>query len=303
MLVIDSEFNKYIQKISAIPLLTDEQEKTLAERWFHHQDIEAAQQLVTAYLRLVTKVVLKYQNYGLPLMDLVSEGSIGLMKAVKNFNPTLGFRVATYAMWWIKSAIQEYILKSWSLVKIGSTTAQRKLFFNLRKLKNKISNSNTTALPKSENEIIADVAKQLAVTEKEAIAMDNILCHRDLSLNMKVGGDDDTEMHEGIESSEESHELQLINYQEKTNRRALLHKALLSLDERYRQIFIARKMQMKPETLKVLSERFGISQERVRQMEKRGIEKIKQYIKECLNTPALSSIIAFKNSSDLMKIV
>ena len=277
MLIGDSEFNCYVRKISAIPLLTDNEEKDLASKWYHHKDIDAAQKLVTAYLRLVAKIVLKYRNYGLPLMDLVSEGNIGLMKAVKNFNPTFGFKVATYALWWIKSAIQEYILRSWSLVKIGTTAAQRKLFFNLRKLKNNILNSQQKS---NNDEVISSIARQLSVSEKEVINMDNILSHRDLSLSTKTNDESDTEIHETMESPEQNHELKLMMYQEQENKKKLLEKAMLSLDDRYRKIFIARRLLQKPKTLKELSQKFNISQERIRQIEKRVVEKIKEYIQK-----------------------
>lgn len=266
----DLTFNNYINKIAKIPILQPDEEASLIDRWCNHKDITAAQKLIEAYLRLVVKVTVRFKNYGLPIMDLVSEGNIGLMKAIKNFNPKVGCKIATYAIWWIKAAIHEYILKSWSIVKIGTTAAQRKLFFNLRKLKNSIVNANNDI-----DSVITQISEKLDIKEKDVKEMDCLLSTRDASINNTIGDDNETEVCDMMESSDASQESQLILYQEDQIKRKLLSDAINSLDDRDKKIFLLRTKK----TLKEISLIFNISQERVRQIHARVLQKIRDYIK------------------------
>jgi RNA polymerase sigma-32 factor len=275
-LSIDSTFNDYIRKITNIPILQQDEEELLINRWFNHKDVSAAQKLIEAYLRLVVKVTVKFKNYGLPIMDLISEGNIGLMKAIKNFNPEIGCKIATYAIWWIKAAIHEYVLKSWSIVKIGTTAAQRKLFFNLRKLKNSIVNANSDI---KEDAIITQISEKLDIKEKDVKEMNCLLSARDASINNPIDDNSETEMYEMIESPEINQESQLMLYQENTLKRKLLKDAISSLDDRDKKIFLLRSSIKNPKTLKEVSIIFNISQERVRQIHSRVLQKIKDYIK------------------------
>jgi RNA polymerase sigma-32 factor len=270
----DSGFNAYMQKVLAIPVLQEDEERELIDRWYTSKDLSAAQRLVEAYLRLVGKVVMKFRNYGLPLMDLVSEGNIGLMKAIKNFKPELGYKIATYAVWWIKAAIHEYVIKSWSLVKIGTTAAQRKLFFNLRKLKNAITNADNGM---TEAQVATQISQTLDVKLQDVVEMDAILNARDISLSTPVTEGETKEMHEIIEAGEDSQEVALIAHQERSIRQKLLKEAIDLLDERQKKIFILRTAS-EHSTLKEISKMFDISQERVRQIHARALEKIKMYI-------------------------
>lgn len=273
--VDNSEFDAYARKILAIPILQEEEEHHLIDRWFVHRDISAAQRLVEAYLRLVVKVTVRFRNYGFPLMDLASEGNIGLMKAIKNFDPTLGHGIATYAIWWIKAAINEYIIKSWSIVKIGTTAAQRKLFFNLRKLKNSGSVAGL-----DEHQVAGKISEMLEVSKKDVEEMERILNTRDISLNMQLGEDGGSEVHDVIPASEVSHEVVLSETQERRMKNRLLYEAVESLERRHREIFVARSLSAVPRTLKELGEKFSISQERVRQIHARAMKKVTEYVEE-----------------------
>ncbi|AHX11282.1 RNA polymerase sigma-32 factor [Neorickettsia helminthoeca str. Oregon] len=269
----NSEFDRYARKVLAIPMLEEDEERSLLERWCVHKDVEAAQKLVEAYLRLVVKVVMRFKNYGLPLMDLASEGNIGLMKAIKNFDNTLGYKIATYAVWWIKAAINEYIIRSWSMVKIGTTAAQRKLFFNLRKLKNSIDSCGL-----EKGQMVEKISKLLDVPESDVKEMEAILSSKDVSLNARIGEDDGTEVHDMLAGPGPDQESLLSDEQQRRIKANLLKEAVDSLDDRHRKIFILRSLSSTPSTLKELSEKFSISQERVRQIHVRAMEKVKEYV-------------------------
>lgn len=271
--VDNSEFDAYARKVLAIPMLQEDEERRLIERWFVHREVEAAQELVEAYLKLVVKVTVRFKNYGFPLMDLASEGNIGLMKAIKNFDPTLGYGIATYAIWWIKAAINEYIIKSWSIVKIGTTAAQRKLFFNLRKLKNSCEISGLKG-----DKVIGKISEMLCVPEGDVEKMEVILNSRDVSLNTKVGEGDGSEIGELLALPDADHEVYLSEAQERQLKSALLREAVDSLDDRHKEIFVSRSLKAVPSTLKELGEKFAISQERVRQIHARAMKKVKEYV-------------------------
>lgn len=272
---VDDGFKKYLREINNIPCLSKEEEFLLAKNYLDNHDIEAAQRLVTSHLKLVAKIAMRYKNYGLPLTDIVSEGNIGLMQAVKKYDPDLGYRLSTYAMWWIKASIQEYVLRSWSLVKIGTTSAQKKLFFSLGKIKNKITNLYSRAV---NTEDYAKIASDLGVTTKEVYEMNQRMI-ADLSLNGKVNKEDSSsEMLDFIAEPRPSHEFILINQQDATNKQRLLSEAMLTLNPREHKILSARKLQDHPSTLEDLSEEYKISKERIRQIEARAFEKIQSYI-------------------------
>lgn len=278
----DSGFHKYLQEINKIPSLTQEEEFMLAKAYLENQDILAAHKLVTSHLKLVAKIALTYKNYGLPVVDLVSEGNLGLMQAVKKYDPDMGNRLSTYAMWWIKASIQEYILRSWSLVKIGTTAAQKKLFFSLRKIKNRLAHAYSRAIGESD---MGEVAEIVGVSKKEAIEMNKRLSGSDSSLNMPTGNRDEENGSEAIEfivDKAPSQELIISNAQETINKRKILQNALSRLNEREIYIIKERKLKESPATLDDLSHHFGISKERVRQIEARAFEKMQEY--------ALSSI-------------
>lgn len=276
--VLSSEagLSQYLQEINQFPFLKEEEEYELAKRWKDKGDVEAAHQLVTSHLKLVAKIALGFRGYGLPVMELISEGNIGLMQAVKRFDPDRGFRLATYAMWWIKASIQEYILRSWSLVKIGTTAAQKKLFFNLRKIKHRLNAvHNTNLLP----EQIHTIASELNVSEQEVIDMNTRLSGADHSLNEFVGGDGGEEGAEWIDFVEapgSNQEVLLLEDQEQKHQHLLLTQALSSLNERERDIITERRLTETPATLEDLSQKYGISRERVRQIEARAMEKLQQ---------------------------
>lgn len=258
----DEGLAAYMLKIDKIPILSELEEKDLIDLWVHHHDVKAAHRLVTSHLRLVVKIAFQFRNYGLSLMELVAEGTVGLMKAVKSFDPTVGCRVATYAMWWIKSSIQEYILKSWSLVKIGTTGAQRKLFFNLRKLQKRLLNNK-------------EIAQELSVSESEVEEMHNTLsCHHH-SLDQ---GTEDNVSHGIASLQEDSQETVYAEQQDLSRQKGLLLSALNTLDKRYREIITARKLREKPITLDKLSKKYNISRERVRQIEQQAMKKLKEFM-------------------------
>ncbi len=262
---------RYLQEIAKFPLLTPKEEKDLSLRLRDHGDMAAAHRLVTAHLRLVAKIAFRYRGYGLPVGELIAEGNIGMMQAVKRFDPDKGFRLSTYAMWWIKAAIQEYILRSWSMVKIGSSATQKRLFFNLRKLKRKIGAENERGLS---HEQAGDIARILDVSREEVVAMDQRMSGNDVYLNSHVSADGDSEKIDFLVEPTESHETLLSEQQELQGKQVLLKNALATLSERERDIIMRRRLQDDPDTLEDLSQSYGISRERVRQIEVRAFEKL-----------------------------
>ena len=271
--------NRYLQEIRKFPLLEPEQEYMLAKRWVDHQDANAAHQMVTSHLRLAAKIAMGYRSYGLPQAEVISEANVGLMQAVKRFDPEKGFRLATYAMWWIRASIQEYILRSWSLVKLGTTSAQKKLFFNLRKAKAKVGALEEGDL-RPEN--VAQIAKDLSVTEAEVIDMNRRLSGSDASLNATVGSDGDsaTQWQDWLEDEDSD---QAEAYEEKDEldaRRALLVQAMSVLNDREKDVLMQRRLADDPVTLEELSESYGVSRERIRQIEVRAFEKLQARMRE-----------------------
>ena len=277
--ILSSEGNLalYLQEIKKFPMLTAEEEYMLAKRYKEHGDSDAAHKLVTSHLRLVAKIAMGYRGYGLPVTDLISEGNVGIMQAVKKFEPEKGFRLATYAMWWIRAQIQEYVLHSWSLVKIGTTAAQKKLFFNLRKIKNQIVSIDSGNLSP---ENVREIATRLDVKEVEVSDMENRLSSNDQSLNIKLGEENDTEWQDLIEDNNETHDKILEKKDELNYRRNIFIKALDILNEREKEIIKLRKLEEKPLKLEELSKKYKISRERVRQIEEKALEKLQ---KEILN--------------------
>jgi RNA polymerase sigma-32 factor len=271
--------SRYLSEIRKFPLLAPEEEYMLAKRWKAHEDPEAARKLVTSHLRLVAKIAMGYRGYGLPVSEIVAEGNVGLMQAVKRFDPERGFRLATYAMWWIRASIQEFILRSWSLVKIGTTSDQKKLFFNLRKAKNKINAIEEGDLTP---EHVAKLADQLGVSETELVNMNRRLSGPDSSLNAPLRIDGDAEWQDWLPDDTIDQETRLAESEEVDERRALLNAALGELPEREREIIRARRLQDDPATLEELSHKFGISRERVRQIEVRAFDRLQKSMKNAL---------------------
>ena len=270
---------RYLAEIRKFPLLAPEEEYMLAKRWKEHEDPDAAKRLVTSHLRLVAKIAMGYRGYGLPVSEIVAEGNIGLMQAVKRFDPERGFRLATYAMWWIRASIQEFILRSWSLVKIGTTSDQKKLFFNLRKAKNKI---NAIEEGDMTPEHVAKLADQLGVAESEVVNMNRRLSAPDSSLNAPLRADGETEWQDWLPDDALDQETRMAENQEIGERRELLNAALGELPDREREIIRARRLQDEPATLEDLSHRFGISRERVRQIEVRAFDRLQKSMKNAL---------------------
>ncbi|WP_375573814.1 RNA polymerase sigma factor RpoH [Ahrensia marina] len=272
---IDGGLSGYLTEIRKFPMLEPDQEFMLAKRFVEHQDSGAAHQLVTSHLRLVAKIAMGYRGYGLPIGEVVSEGNVGLMQAVKRFDPDKGFRLATYAMWWIKASIQEYILRSWSLVKMGTTANQKRLFFNLRKVKGKISALEEGDLKPDQ---VTEIATRLNVSEDEVISMNRRL-GGDTSLNATVRQDSESlEWQDWLVDDSDSQEVMLIDSEEKDNRRSMLRESLDVLNDRERRIFEARRLSDDPLTLEQLSQEFGVSRERVRQIEVRAFEKVQEAV-------------------------
>jgi RNA polymerase sigma-32 factor len=271
--------NRYMQEIRKFPLLEPEEEYMLAKRWVDHQDASAAHKMVTSHLRLAAKIAMGYRGYGLPQAEVISEANVGLMQAVKRFDPEKGFRLATYAMWWIRASIQEYILRSWSLVKLGTTSAQKKLFFNLRKAKAKVG-----ALEEGDlrPETVAQIAKDLSVTEAEVIDMNRRLAGADASLNATVGSDGDstTQWQDWLEDEDSDQAEAYAEKDELDTRRALLVQAMAVLNDRERDILVQRRLADTPVTLEELSESYGVSRERIRQIEVRAFEKLQDRMRE-----------------------
>ncbi len=275
--VLSSEGNLavYLQEIKKFPMLTAEEEYMLAKRFKEHGDSEAAHKLVTSHLRLVAKIAMGYRGYGLPITDLISEGNVGIMQAVKKFDPEKGFRLATYAMWWIRAQIQEYVLHSWSLVKIGTTAAQKKLFFNLRKIKNQLVSIDSGNLSPDN---VREIATRLDVKEGEVIDMEKRLFTSDQSLNVKLGDENDTEWLDLIEDQKDTHDKIIEKNDELDYRKNLFTKALSVLNDRERNIIKLRKLKEPPLKLEELSKKYGISRERVRQIEEKALEKLQKKI-------------------------
>jgi RNA polymerase sigma-32 factor len=276
MVVSESNLARYLQEIRTFPMLEPDQEYMLAKRWREHNDTEAAHQLVTSHLRLVAKIAMGYRGYGLPVSELISEGNVGMMQAVKRFEPDRGFRLATYAMWWIRAAIQEYILHSWSLVKMGTTAAQKKLFFNLRKLKGQLQAIEEGDLSP---ENVKKIATELSVSEEDVVNMNRRLAAPDHSLNAPLKIDGDGEWQDWLVDDADSQEIVLAEQQELSKRRKLLSHAMKSLNARERHILTERRLKDEPTTLEDLSKEYGISRERVRQIEVRAFEKLQRAIK------------------------
>ena len=265
----------YLQEIRKFPILDADEEYMLAKRWKEHDDTGAAHKLVTSHLRLVAKIAMGYRGYGLPVSDLIAEGNIGLMQSVKKFEPEKGFRLSTYAIWWIKAAIQEYVLRSWSLVKMGTSAAQKKLFFNLRRMKNRLLSYHEGNLSPDQ---VSEIAEELNVKEQDVVDMDQRMTGGDHSLNSKLNDDSDAEWIDQLETPEDSQETRLLEHQEASSRSELLASAMRTLNEREQDILTRRRLSEPVVTLEDLSQQYGISRERVRQIEVRAFEKLQNYM-------------------------
>jgi RNA polymerase sigma-32 factor len=283
----ESNLPRYLKEIQRFPMLELQDEFMLSKRWREHGDRDAAHKLVTSHLRLVTKIAMGYRGYGLPISEMISEGNVGLMQAVKRFEPEKGFRLATYTMWWIKAAIQEYILRSWSLVKLGTTANQKKLFFNLRKAKSKISALEDGDLRPDQVKLIAE---RLGVTEQDVVDMNRRLAG-DLSLNALIRDDgDSSEWQDWLVDEASDQEKRLAQSEETDNRIRALHDALTILNPRERRIFEARRLTDEPVTLEDLAAEFGVSRERVRQIEERAFDKVQRTVKARLRLAGLQQV-------------
>ena len=273
----EGNLSRYLQEIRKFPMLSAEEELALSKRWRDSEDLEAAHKLVTSHLRLVAKIAMGYRGYGLPIGEVISEGNVGLMQAVKKFEPDKGFRLATYAMWWIRASIQEYILRSWSLVKMGTTAAQKKLFFNLRKAKSEISALEDGDL---RPEQVSAIATKLGVLDSEVISMNRRLAGPDASLNAPLRADSENEWQDWLEDKEQiSAETRLAESEEKSLRMGLLEVAMTELTDRERHILTERRLKDDPTTLETLAAEYGVSRERVRQIEVRAFEKLQKAMK------------------------
>ena len=273
----EGNLSRYLQDIRKFPMLQPEEELSLSRRWKESADEKAAHKLVTSHLRLVAKIAMGYRGYGLPVGELISEGNVGMMQAVKRFDPDRGFRLATYAMWWIRAAIQEYILHSWSLVKMGTTAAQKKLFFNLRRLKGQMAALEEGDL---QPEQVAKIAHTLQVPEQDVVSMNRRLSAPDNSLNAPVRADSEGEWQDWLVDDAENQETVLAESEDMGNRKQLLGDALKTLNERERHILIERRLKDEPTTLEELSQQYNISRERVRQIEVRAFEKLQKSMKQ-----------------------
>jgi len=271
----EANLSRYLQEIRKFPMLSPDEEFMLAKRYQETEDAEAAHRLVSSHLRLVAKIAMGYRGYGLPMGEVISEGNVGLMQAVKRFDPDRGFRLATYAMWWIRASIQEYILHSWSLVKMGTTAAQKKLFFNLRKMKGQLQLMEDGDL---RHESVTAIATKLGVPEQDVISMNRRLSSPDHSLNAPLRHDGEGEWQDWLVDDSEDQESLLSNRQEMDQRRSLLASALETLNQRERHILTERRLSEEPMTLEDLSREYGISRERVRQIEVRAFEKLQKWM-------------------------
>ena len=273
-LASDGSLAAYLSQIKKFPMLDAEEEYMLAKNWQNTGNVKSAEKLVTSHLRLVAKIAMGYKGYGLPINEMISEGNIGLMQAVKKFEPEKGFRLATYAMWWIKASIQEYILRSWSLVKIGTTTAQKKLFFNLKKLKNQIAPRTDGDL---KDEHVKKIAKNLDVSENDVVSMNRRLSGKEKSLNSPIGEDGD-EWQDWIVDNQMDQELKFAHQEEMEQRKGLLKDSIRILNEREKEILYSRRLNDNPATLEELSKKFKISRERIRQIENKAFEKLQKHM-------------------------
>jgi RNA polymerase sigma-32 factor len=286
VLSADGGLRQYLQEIQKFPMLSADEEYALAKRWTEDGDYKAAHMLVTSHLRLVAKIAGSYRGYGLPISELIAEGNLGLMQAVKKFEPDKGFRLSTYAMWWIRAAIQEFVLRSWSLVKMGSSAAQKRLFFNLKKMKRRLKQvEDSKSLTPDEIRIIAH---ELNVPEQDVIDMDDRMSATDQRLNAPISRDGEgAEWGDLLADPSASHEEVLGDAQEFAAKHGLLQKAIAALSEREKAIILARRLKEEPETLEDLSQRFGISRERIRQIEARALEKMTAHVLAAATPPAL----------------
>jgi RNA polymerase sigma-32 factor len=274
----DGGLSRYLTEIRKFPMLAKDEEFMLAQRWKEHQDSEAAHKMVTSHLRLVAKIAMGYRGYGLPIGEVISEGNVGLMQAVKKFEPDKGFRLATYAMWWIRASIQEYILRSWSLVKMGTTAAQKKLFFNLRKAKSQIEAFQDGDLRPDQ---VSAIATKLGVLDSEVISMNRRLGGPDASLNAPLRADGESEWQDWLADDDQvSQETVVADNQEKSMRMSLLEEAMVELTDRERHILTERRLKDDPTTLEDLASQYGVSRERVRQIEVRAFEKLQKSMRE-----------------------
>ncbi len=273
----DGNLSRYLREIRRFPMLELNEEQNLAQRWLKKNDLDAGHKLVTSHLRLVAKIAMGYRGYGLPLGELISQGNVGMMQAIKRFDPDRGFRLATYAMWWIRAAIQEYILHSWSLVKMGTTAAQKKLFFNLRRLKGQMQAIDDGDMTP---EAVTHIAQQLNVPEEDVVNMNRRLAAKDHSLNAPLRDEGEDQWQDLLVDKNESQETTLMQADELTHRRRLLADAMTGLNDRELHIFLERRLQDTPATLEDLSLQYGISRERVRQIEVRAFEKVQMVIQD-----------------------
>ena len=282
---LEGSLSNYLAQIKKFPMLSAEEEYMLAKSWQNRGDLKSAQKLVTSHLRLVAKMAMGYRGYGLPVSELVSEGNIGLMKAVKKFDPEKGFRLATYAMWWIKASMQEYILRSWSLVKMGTTTAQKKLFFNLKKLKNQLSTSTSGDL---KPEHVDEISKKLNVKKEEVVSMNRRLYGKEKSLNAPIKNEDGSEWQDWIVDNNLDQELKFSQEQEFNQRKKLMNDSIDILNPREKEILVARKLSENVATLEELSKKHKVSRERIRQIETKAFEKLQ---KAMLNTAKSTNLL------------
>ncbi|MBL4837972.1 MAG: RNA polymerase sigma factor RpoH [Kordiimonadaceae bacterium] len=283
----EGSLSQYLQEIRKFPMLEANQEYMLAKSWVEHEDSESARQMITSHLRLVAKIAMGYRGYGLPVADLISEGNVGMMQAVKRFDPEKGFRLATYAMWWIRASIQEYILRSWSLVKIGTTAAQKKLFFNLRRLKGQIEAVEEGDLTP---EHVTTIAEKLSVAESEVISMNRRLAAHDHSLNAPLKADVEGEWQDWLVSEEPDQETVTADNEERNQRLQLLSKAMEGLNDREKHILTERRLSEPAKTLEELSKQYEISRERVRQIEVRAFEKVQKSIRLAASETGLGNL-------------
>ena len=280
----ENDIYPYLKKINQFPMLTDEEEKKLAIDWLKNGNTKAAQKLVTSHIRLVAKIAMGYRGYGLPLFDLISEGNLGLIQAIRKFDPDKGFRLATYAIWWIRASIQEYVLHSWSLVKIGTTAAQKKLFFNLRRLRNQLKKYEEGYLT---NDQIKSISQDLGVTEDEVKQMEGRVFNQDFSLNTPLNDENDSEWIDQVEDDNIDVVTRVEERDELDKRKALYNQAVKKLEPRELEILTARRLDEEPKTLEDLSQKYSISRERVRQIENKAIKKLQEEIKLISETKLL----------------
>ncbi|MDA8668481.1 RNA polymerase sigma factor RpoH [Alphaproteobacteria bacterium] len=280
----ENDIYPYLKKINQFPMLSDEEEKKLAIDWLKNGNTKSAQKLVTSHLRLVAKIAMGYRGYGLPLFDLISEGNLGLIQAIRKFDPDKGFRLATYAIWWIRASIQEYVLHSWSLVKIGTTAAQKKLFFNLRRLRNQLKKYEEGYLT---NDQIKSISQDLGVTEDEVKQMEGRVFNQDFSLNTPLNDENDSEWIDQVEDENIDVVKRVEERDELDKRKALYSQAVKKLEPRELEILTARRLDEEPKTLEDLSQKYSISRERVRQIENKAIKKLQEEIKLISETKLL----------------